>query len=316
MSAAYLKQFDSPLAVKREVAGYMFYAKYGHTVPSLLGHSTRTGDCSVAFSDVRNDSAHTTISELLASGIYPTHFQNLLKSLAAVHGANITARQASGGTEMFYLRRLARLDEPKLQQIYENFCSDHPHVFVNDHRITLDPKLLTGVRQAIATMQTGVAVPSQGDFHERNIFSNGCMVDFEAAGWNLLATDIATFIWHTAFAGNYFAPKYADWSDGTLDKYYAQTPQICAGENTVQIALDSARKQMIRDYFENYLNTLSTNELLSVDACNAIAYRLLIMFQPQNMPAADRLKVFALANYFFAGTPALLSGKLKGLGIL
>jgi hypothetical protein len=84
----------------------------------------------------------------------------------------------------------------------------------------------------------------------------------------------------------------------------------------VQIALDSARKQMIRDYFENYLNTLSTNELLSVDACNAIAYRLLIMFQPQNMPAADRLKVFALANYFFAGTPALLSGKLKGLGIL
>ena len=103
-------------------------------------------------------------------------------------------------------------------------------------------------------VDTTYVIPSQGDLHDMNIFQNGYVVDFEAAGWNRLSTDLATFIHHILVGGNYFGPIYAKWAEAMKLPPSNQVKNI--GNNAFQVKLSTARKILIKDYMRFYIGGL------------------------------------------------------------
>ena len=148
-------------------------------------------------------------------------------------------------------------------------------------------------------VDTTYVIPSQGDLHDMNIFQNGYVVDFEAAGWNRLSTDLATFIHHILVGGNYFGPKYAKWAEAMkLPPPSNQVKNI--GNNAIQVKLSTARKILIKDYMRFYIGELDPDTISALDKefSYMLAFRLLTVFNVTIMAQEDLETIFILMNYF------------------
>ena len=75
--------------------------------------------------------------------------------------------------------------------LYEKFPSSIGNrVTLNSHSVYTQADALNQLVDFINQVDTTYVIPSQGDLHDMNIFQNGYVVDFEAAGWNRLSTDL------------------------------------------------------------------------------------------------------------------------------
>lgn len=142
--------------------------------------------------------------------------------------------------------------------------------------------------------------------------TNQYLLDFEGSGWNLLASDIATTVWHTIFAGAYFGPKYAKWKSAEDTYSFQKDPkQLELAARSVQLHLAANRQRLLNDYVETYIDRLDVRPSDN-DICTGIAFRLLTVFPVSNMDTTDRAITFTLAN-FFMDPSAGLAEKLSQL---
>ena len=297
--AVFTKFYSDRGLYLRELKGRQFIEQYWQNVPKLLSSSECEGTFSLVYADVRfNDPKPTLVTELLGNNLVVQNWSEILNLYLYVTKNFIQHHKAGGGTQLFYIDRIGNLDKI-LRNDYKDVRSYDESYIVNGKTISLSEDLIGSVLKAIGGMRVGLCIPSQGDFHERNIYSDGTVVDFEGAGWNLLATDVATFLWHSFFVGNHFGPLYAIWSTNQ-DKHklsiYRQ--QIRITDLNVSIELNSARHKFICNYVDNYLFKLNFNVKEAEAVSSAIAFRLLSMFNVPTIELPDRKLVYILANYF------------------
>jgi thiamine kinase-like enzyme len=143
-------------------------------------------------------------------------------------------------------------------------------------------------------------IPSQGDLHDMNIFQNGYVVDFEAAGWNRLSTDVATFLHHIMAGSNYFGPKYAKWAE-TMNVLPSEQVNN-TGNGSAHVVLNTMRKNLIKDYMHYYIDQLDPSIISRLDQefSYMLAFRLLTVYDVTNMTQEDQDIVFILVNYFIS----------------
>jgi len=275
MITKYTKNFESHETFTRELSGYEFVKDYFENVPQIIEVSSRKDIYSIDF--VRVDIPPITILTKALDQNFYTDLSKLFSEFAICSNNNLKVGSAEGGTKLFYLDRIGRINS-KL----------------------LDKDLVVKTLDSIRCFDHGYVVPSQGDFHERNISTNGYLLDFEGGGWNLLSTDIATFLWHSLFVGNYFGPKYAKWSTSVDKKMIKDTPSaIILKDGLVSLNLNEARFRLISDYINLYLNQLNIDlNLIQRDICIAIAFRLLTVFQLEAMSPNDQKITRLLVNSF------------------
>lgn len=294
-----------------ELDGWRFFSRYYRKVPHLHA-SDSVSDIVIHYENLSHH-GHPAICDALASD-QRCDITAVWEDLRNIADDFAEQRQAEGGTQLFYLARSGRLSRPDLLRAYQEFARNHPSVSVNGIDVVIDPGLIQSVLRQLPDLNEGYCAPSQGDYHERNIFTNGYIVDFEAAGWNLIATDIATFVWHTLYAGSHFGPRYADWSPAD-DKVAAQAtpvPQLRYAYGKVSVEISPARKQLLQTFVDSYLTQISSDLYDESDVRTALAFRLLSMFHPEAMTADDQVLVFALANLHF-GTSKPLAALLAKL---
>jgi len=307
---SFVKVFTSEDLLRREQYGNVFLKSFFEDIPLILRIKIDGKIFEIHFQRTNLSGA-----ELVANCLYEDKPVNLIpcfKKLANIHKKNMNSRQSAGGTEIFYLNRRERLS-PKLENLYQEFLKRHEQYRVGGLKVSLNPLLIDKLHKDVSAFVYGYCVPSQGDFHERNIFTNGFLVDFEGAGWNMLAGDIATFLWHSLFVGNYFGPKYARWSLPADKKWLDETPsQLGLINNTFILKLSAVRRTMVQDYLVSYLSEFELDEYSQTQISNAIAFRLLTVFPVGEMDSTDQKITFILAN-FFANDDISLRAKLTVL---
>lgn len=293
----FAKRFDSKSAFVREINGYEFFSSFYTKVPKLL-ESNDTGELCVVYEKI--DSAHNKrVTDMLYINQIVYLRQNFTK-LSSIANAYHKKRASTGGTQIFYIDRVGGLTNRQIITDYAGYLSSFQTQVINGRKVFADKDILIQLKQQITSFHHGICIPSQGDIHERNIFTDGCIVDFEGSGWNHVATDLATFLWHTIFAGSHFGPQYARWST-TVDKklFKEQKTQFISDGKEIIVRLSYARKDLLSQYLNTYLDSLDfLDDQILCDTSNAIAFRLVSTFSPLAMNDSDRMMTFALANFF------------------
>lgn len=226
-----------------------------------------------------------------------------LSSLANTMG--IWSHIKAGGTKSFYINRLHMIESPQFLRQYEEFCADESLKSVNGLIVYILDDLLYAVKKYVKDMQENMnntyVIPSQGDVHDMNIFQNGYLVDFEAAGWNRLSTDISTFIHHIICGGNYFGPSYAKWAESKPNPL-GRSKEITHADGKVWVNLNTSRQRIVHDYMKYYIKGIDKNILSKInrEICVMMSLRLLTVFNVAAMSPDDRNIIFILANYFFS----------------
>lgn len=292
------KYFNTALDFDRETKGYEFFAPFYAKVPKILERSDEDKP-SITYEKV-NPARGRLVADMLYDGNL-VDLREVFASLASIANKEYQKRVSTGGTRVFYIERTGSLADRQMTDRYAEYLRSSPLLTINRQSVPASKDLLQCLREQINGFQDGICIPSQGDLHERNIFTNGYIIDFEGAGWNHAATDLATFLWHTMFAGNYFGPQYAKWST-TVDKkrHREQKPQITSDNHEITIELSQARSHLLSQYLDAYMNSLIflDDQLLS-DVCKSIAFRLVSTFSPLAMNIKDRVAAFTLANFFY-----------------
>lgn len=293
----YTKLFALPSEAQREHRGYTFFARYYPIVPShfsldLSLHVIRYQDVTIGGAVILTD---------LIRQNQVVDFRQTFETLAQIAREHAEYRPCEGGTKTFYLDRIDRL--ATIEPLYIKWAHKNQPISVNECIVTADLALFDSIRKSLNTFRHGLCVPSQGDLHERNIFDNGTIIDFEGAGWNLVATDIATFIWHTLVVGNYFGPKYAKWANDDELRFLTRSLQEIELSPTkeVTIQLSDSRISLLNQFINHYVAKIPqiNNDVLHQSTV-AIAFRLLTTFPVDKMTKDDRHIIFSLANYFFS----------------
>lgn len=313
---SFTKIVHSQAALRREWEGHEFLSRYFSKVPSIL--AIRDTYPLPELDIARVDGGGTQIvSDALRQG-RTVDVRELFTEYASVSNTHGTLRTAGGGTQLFYLNRRPMLMSKRFRASYQEYLNLGTFR-VGDIKISSRQALLDELVEHIGTFSRGYCVPSQGDLHERNIATNHYLLDFEGSGWNLLAGDIATTVWHTLFAGSYFGPKYAKWVTPEDTRYFREQPlQLQSTDNAIYLRLTANRQHLLRDYIETYVRRLDTIPA-DADICAGIAFRLLTVFPVTGMDAADRAASFSLANFFMnprlslAEKLARLEENLQGL---
>jgi thiamine kinase-like enzyme len=290
----HVKHFQSPQDTKEEYDGYRFFAPYYFLLPRLIG--TDFTDQKLTYEAVDHN------SKMIATALDNHELVEVkenFKALAALANKYAYERPSEGGTHKFFMNRRQRLDTA--ETLYQAWSAKNPRIVVQNSEVLVDPALIKNIRQQIAAFEYGICIPSQGDIHERNMFTNGTIVDFEAAGWNLLATDIATFLWHTLFAGNYFGPRYAKWATDDDRQKASLVPVIVIDANdTITVTISPERANLTRQYLDYYIDALPLDQKIVTDISAAMSMRLLTTFPVQNMSEEDRHATFGLVNYIMS----------------
>lgn len=270
VKSIFTKRFNSLATLSQELSGYYFTKLYFKNITKIISVRTDNNIYEIDFEKIDTNS-DMIVTDSLVSGIY-VDLSELFLEFAEVTNRNLRICESEGGTVLFYLNRLVRLR----------------------------PEQSEDIMGIISNFNKGFCTPSQGDFHERNISANGYLLDYEGAGWNLLSGDIATFVWHTLFAGNYFGPRYANWSS-EVEKEISKknnTP-ITFSNGSIDLNLGEARRKLTADYIDSYLNKLSFDlSLIDRDICAAIAFRILTVFPVDNMDTQDQTISHNFVNLF------------------
>jgi len=307
----YTKQFQSATQAQCEYAGHKFIANYYSSVPTM--QTIESLSTSLIYEDITAHGART-VTDVINHGI-PVDLSHTFTELAKIANIHAHRRFSEGGTIMFFVDRLERLDR-LLDLKYDQWVAKNHDTTVNGLTVNTNQQLLTDVSQLIAKFRYGLCIPSQGDIHERNIFNCGTIIDFEGAGWNLLATDLATFIWHTLVAGNYFGPLYAKWaSDDDKHLFYSQRQQIiCHNNGKIEILLNAPRAELLKQFMEHFAGKIDQiDNTIWHQTAVAIVFRLLTTYSVNNMSPSDQHIIFALSNYFFTNQYDDLPSKISQL---
>lgn len=294
----FTKYFNDKLDFDREKKGYEFISSFYTKIPKIL--ESNDGD----EPSIKYERVDMVRSRLVADMLYDGNLVDLREvfaSLSLISNKYYQKRESTGGTQVFYVNRTGKLVNRQMTNRYVEYLKSSPPLMINGQNVPVEKDLLQRLRERINSFQDGICIPSQGDLHERNLFTNGYIIDFEGAGWNHVATDLATFLWHTMFAGNYFGPQYAKWST-TVDKkrYREQEPQIASNKYEITLRLSKARSYLLSQYLGTYVNSLVfLDDQILNDVCNAIAFRLVSTFSPLAMNNRDRAIAFAMANLFY-----------------
>lgn len=292
------KQCESLADYYGEIVGHTFFAQYYPHVPTIRARYERKRQIHY---DNPAKGSHRLLADVLNANEY--HKRDLAEAfrhLAYSHGRNVTLRNSSGGTAKFYLNQRRKLQDEHVRSLFRHFASRHETITVNGIEVPVNPHMIANVHYNTATLSIAPCVPSHGNLHERTMYSSGHMVHFEHAGWNALATEAATFIWHTLFAGNHYGPRYARWAT-EADRHaerYARQKTIIYEKGNLTITISKSRKDLLGDYFRYYLRKVGLSADLQGQISHAIAFRLLTEYDLQSMRPSDRLALFSLANYF------------------
>jgi hypothetical protein len=212
-----------------ELRGYRAVA--GHLpVPRLVGAHGRSGGVEIVYEDVF---ASGRCRRLLADAINAADrdpgqlpairslVDDICDSILATADATASRTRLADCVPALYAARLApggRIDR----------CYTHPPRpiwTVNRHRLSLDDLAaatlvihgkargafstdLDRLRTALAADTRWTTTISQGDPTEPNIAEPLCWLDFEHAGRNALAGDLAILIWYLLAMGNWLVPTY------------------------------------------------------------------------------------------------------------
>jgi len=292
---AFVKQFPSVNDALEERLGHVFFSAYCTRAPKLIPQTAESSQ--LAYENLTGSTE--AVMDVINRGDY-VELEGLFEELADLTNTHAHVQISEGGTQKFFIQRIGRLDET-LTQLYEKWCKNHPQMSVQGVRVTPSQDLVKDVSEAVLNFSHGMCAPSQGDIHERNIFSNGTIVDFEAAGWNLIATDIATFLWHTLFAGNYFGPLYGKWAtDADHQWLQTQIPAFSVSGRELTLHLTPQRAHLAQQYLKTFVAKLASfDERMRKETAAAICFRLLTTFPIQLMSAEDRHIAFSFANYFY-----------------
>ncbi|GEM_PF-1922246 len=214
----------------REVAGWKAVAKL-LPVPRLWGVRDAGDGCEVVYADVF---ASGRSSRLLADSINaadrePSLIATVRALVDKVCDSVLAATDATGATAKLeecvpdlHLARLA--PGGRLERWYTH--PPQPAWMIDGQRLDLSdlasrtlvgggvelgpgwPVSVTESRRALAGRSRWMTAISQGDPTEPNITEPLCWLDFEHAGRNALAADLANFLWYLLGMGGWLVPTY------------------------------------------------------------------------------------------------------------
>lgn len=296
MSKVIQKQFTSTKDATSEREGYDFLSQYYSNIPKYMG---QTGS-RLMYENKSNDKI-TSVAEALYAGKQPS-MSRVFAQYIKVSKKEAKTRRSEGGTKIFYINRLHRLTD-ELEENYMEWCKANNSIQFFNIIHSTNHSLITSIRKHCKDFEYGVCVPSQGDFHERNVLTDDTVIDFEGSGWNLIATDIATLLWHTIFAGQYFGLRYAKWASKETEKHLLQQALPSIDESVLSYSLSSARKAILSEYLEVFPSYLDEAGVDEESIKNAIIYRLFTTFEPMDMSEEDRRLTFAFATIMSSRRP-------------
>lgn len=297
-NGTYIKHFDDMESLKREVRGYGFCKRYLRPfMPDLI--EVKEDSLDVAYTDI-SAGRQNSLGFLLDSR-QDADIKDLLSELSGLANRYLKLRSSQGGTRLFFIDRRHRLHVPLVLKDYGLWSRQNIASF-NGIGFKPNAGLFADLSAFSRDLAYGYCYPSNGDFHERNIVAPGHLIDFEGGGWNLLSTDIATFLWHTFFAGSHFGPKYAKWStDRTRASAMGKTSQIVMeGDHRAHIRLNDTRQNLYRQFVRHFLSNIDGNKLDFDSVNTSISYRLATTFDLAAMDKKDRHLSYLLANFFYA----------------
>lgn len=298
-----VKQFKTRAHYGLEIDGYNFIQQYYTKIPRRF--RTNSKKLKIEYEDVGKNC--TTLSEALDKNL-TIDMSKTWQELALLANKRWSHTHAQGGTQLFYIDRLSRINDAKLALL-----TNYQLPKLDNYEAKIKPTFFTDLGKKIQELQYGICIPSQGDLHERNIFTNGVIVDFEGAGFNNIATDIATFVWHTIFAGSYFGPQYAKWATTKTSKKITVEPKCFSiFGNTIKVNIDIKRQELILQFIYQYINrlNLADQDKYLDQVCLAIAFRILTTFQLSTMSEEDQ-KMSLVFAHLFANTQFSLWEKLR-----
>ncbi|MER7843513.1 hypothetical protein ABTZ03_06130 [Kitasatospora sp. NPDC096077] len=221
----------APAAAEAEVRGWQATART-LPVPQLLGRS-RTADrhvvayedvfavgrCTMLLGDViatadRHQSALPRVTALI-----DTVCDSLLAAVAdsgrtaplsdCVPGLYLDRIRPGGRIDTWYLSGQLAVPAPRTDQPLPVHALTGHILVVNGVPMRLDlPAIIWEAREALCSTRTWVTALTQGDPTEPNIADPLCWLDFEYAGRNALAGEIAILLWYLLGMGGWLVPTY------------------------------------------------------------------------------------------------------------
>lgn len=309
--AVFTKHFDAVEPFAAEVAGYNFMAGY-HEGPLPQRHRVDADDLVIEYEHIGVSAGAQEVSELFV-GSKPlpdsafAAFEHMSETTNRYAHTNTVSRRS--GSDRYFDQRLPRLESDVVMGAHADFVARYPGGVVVDGRLVpaqpdLIPRLSDRARNLFGTTEPVLVHPSQGDVHDKNILTNGYVVDFEAAGWNAVTTDASTLIFHALVAANHFGPQYARWATiDTVNEFNNAERQLVFDEQAGELitTIDEQRFAWIDGFYEHYVANLAPGlreQLRSGVVADLIAYRLLTTFEVGRMSTADGATAFALAGLF------------------
>lgn len=295
------KKFPDGDSLEMELQGYYFMRQhFGVPFTPMLLDVQKGEEWTLTYENIRHTRQSQPITDGLDAEIDLSAWEVTLRAMRDIQLPKAKVRQPDrhSGSRRFFIDRLQRVT-PAMMEDYAGVAAASPEFQVNGLVVRLDPRLLIDLPARVDKMTEGLCVPSQGDYHERNIFTDGALVDFEGAGWNLAATDIANFIHHTLCGGNHFGPRYALWA--TQDhkmRLDSDFRQLEWHEGAIRLRLKPARRVALQAYIQSYVRTGDFDDAVLSQVSTALAVRFLTLFSVMDMSEADRKLVYIFANLF------------------
>ncbi|WP_328954659.1 hypothetical protein [Kitasatospora purpeofusca] len=221
----------TPGAAEAEVRGWHATART-LPVPRLLGHSRAGGKHVVAYEDVFATGRCTMLlGDVIATAdrhvsalpqvtaLIDAVCDSLLAAVAdsartaplsdCVPGLYLDRIRPGGRIDTWYLSGRLAVPAPRTDQLLPVHALTG-HIFVvNGVPMRLDlPAIVWEAREALCSGHTWVTALTQGDPTEPNIAGPLCWLDFEYAGRNTLAGEIAILLWYLLGMGGWLVPTY------------------------------------------------------------------------------------------------------------
>ncbi|MGA5819476.1 hypothetical protein ACPC54_16670 [Kitasatospora sp. NPDC094028] len=221
----------APAAAEAEVEGWQATART-LPVPRLLGRSQAAGKHVVAYEDVLatgrcsmllGDVIATADRHLIAlprvTALIDAVCDSLLAAVAdsgrtaplsdCVPGLYLDRIRPGGRIDTWYLSGQLTVPAPRTDQPLPVHALTGHILVVNGVPMRLDlPAIIWEAREALCSARTWVTALTQGDPTEPNIADPLCWLDFEYAGRNTLAGEVAILIWYLLGMGGWLVPTY------------------------------------------------------------------------------------------------------------
>ena len=274
--------FDNSEQLEEEIANYKFVSAYYKT-PKIL----QKGDAFVEYETIES----VVLNKMLDKNC-PVSLRLLYKRMLKL---TVERTNPHGGTQLFFVERLGRLSELPRQVSFEPLIINQRYYPPKVEIMQLVGRL----EHSLSYLSNSLAIPSNGDFHERNIFSDMTIVDFEGAGLNSVLADSATFIFHTLFAGTHFGPKYGKWATLKTKTMRLLKRPLRIGRSSITTKLASNRKFLVKEYVREYLNKLPARDSEDkTKIAELVAFRLATTLHLKKMARKDLRAVVSLISLF------------------